>query len=124
MITDYPESYLLSRYLRRHSTEPVRFIMGVTAAAKIMHEAFYRSLPGTLLEGIGRLLATNVKLYVAPMPREAFSAAVGDLSATLTVNQSGDGQVTLDDLELSGPGRHLLEYLRASDRIVPLQMPA
>ena len=55
IITDYPETYLLSRYLRRHSTEPVRFIMGVAAAAKILHEVFYAGLPGTLLEGIGRL---------------------------------------------------------------------
>jgi hypothetical protein len=62
--------------LRRHSTEQVRFILSVAAAAKIMHEVFYRTLPGTLPEGIGRLLATNVKLYVAPVPREAFRAAV------------------------------------------------
>ena len=89
MVTDYPETYLLSRYLRRHSTEPVRFIMGVAAAAKIMHEVFYEALPGALLEGIGRLLATNVKLYVAPMPRAAFNAAVGDSSGTLTVKDSG-----------------------------------
>ena len=121
MVTDYPETYLLSRYLRRHSTEPVRFIMGVAAAAKIMHEAFYQGLPGTLLEGLGRLLATNVKLYVAPMPREAFNAAVGDLSGTLTVKESGKSLVTLDDLVPSIPGLHLFEYLRASGRMVALE---
>ena len=121
IVTDYPETYLLSRYLRRHSTEPVRFIMGVAAAAKIMHEVFYQGLPGTLLEGIGRLLATNVKLYVAPMPREAFNAAVGDLSGTLTVKESGKSLVTLDDLMPSIPGLHLFEYLRACGRMVALE---
>ena len=121
IVTDYPETYLLSRYLRRHSTEPVRFIMGVAAAAKILHEAFYQDLPGALLEGLGRLLATNVKLYVAPMPREAFNAAVGDLSGALTVKESGKSLVTLDDLVPSIPGLHLFEYLRASGRIVALE---
>jgi hypothetical protein len=122
MVTDYPETYLLGRYLRRHSTEPVRFIMGVSAAAKTMHEAFYQGLPGTLLEGVGRLLTTNVKIYVAPMPRRAFDAAVGDLSATITVKESAKSVVTLDDLIPSIPGFHLFEYLRASGRIVPLQV--
>jgi hypothetical protein len=121
IVTDYPETYLLSGYLRRHSTEPVRLIMGVAAAAKTLQEAFYQALPGALLEGLGRLLATNVKLYVAPMPREAFNAAVGDLSGALLVKESGKSLVTLDDLMPSIPTLHLFEYLRASGRIVALE---
>jgi hypothetical protein len=120
LVSDYPETYLLSQYLRRHSTEPVRFIMGVATAAKTMHESFYNDLPGTLLEGIGRLLSTNVKLYVAPMPRTAFTAALGDLPGTLTLKNTANSMVTLDDLLPSAPGVHLLQYLRASGRIVPL----
>jgi hypothetical protein len=121
IITDYPESYLLSRYLRRHSTEPHRFILGVATAAKTLHEAFYQDLPGSLLEGLGRLLATNVKLYVAPMPIRAFDASVRDLSDTITVRDSGSGMVTLDDLTPALPGRYLFDYLRASGRVIPLE---
>ena len=121
VVTDYPETYLLSRYLRRHSTEPVRFILGVAAAAKIMHEVFYRSLPGTMLEGIGKLLATNVKLYVAPMPREAFRSALTDLSDSVVPKESGGSVVTLNDLTPPVPTLHLFEYLRASGRIVALE---
>jgi hypothetical protein len=120
IVTDFPETYLLGLYLRRHTVEPVRFILGVAALAKIMHEKFYQSLPGTLLEGIGRLLATNVKLYVAPMPRESFYAAVGGLPGNLTVRSSGSSLITLDDLVPSVPNLHLLQYLRASGRIVAL----
>jgi hypothetical protein len=119
--TDYPETYLLARYLRRHSTEPVRFVLSVAAAAKTLHEAFYQNLPGTLLEGLGRLLAANVKLYVAPMPRQAFVSALQDTSGTLTVQDSGDGLVALDDLIPTEPVCHLLKYLRASGRIVALE---
>jgi hypothetical protein len=121
IVTDFPETYLLSRYLRRHSTDPVRFILSVAAAAKIMHEVFYRALPGALLEGIGKLLATNVKLYVAPMPRQAFRAALADLSGTIAPGEPGEMMVTLRDLTPSVPTLHLFEYLRASGRIVALE---
>jgi len=119
--SDFPETYLLSRYLRRYSIEPVRFVMSVATAAKTMHEMFYQDLPGTLLEGLGSLLATNVKLYVAPVPREAFVAAIKHMPGTLAVNDSGDALVGLNDVTLSGPGRHLFEYLSASGRIVELE---
>ncbi len=119
--SDYLETYLLARYLRRHSVEPVRFVMSVAAGARVLQEASYQNLPGTLLEGVGRLLATNVKIYVAPMPRPAFVSALQDTSGKLTLRDSGDGWVALDDLILSDPLCHLLNYLRASSRIVPLE---
>ena len=120
IVSNYPETYRLSDYLRRHSTEPVRFLLGIAGLAKVMYEGFYQALPGTVLEGVGRLLATNVKLYVAPMPREAFDAAVKGLSRHVTIRESPDGTIALDDVTPSGPIAHLLNYLRASGRIVPL----
>jgi hypothetical protein len=118
--SDFPETYLLSRYLRRYSTEPVRFVMSIAAAAKVMHETFYQDLPGTLLEGLGKLLATNVKLYVAPMPHAAFKAALRDMSATVPIRPSAKSVVGLDDLAPAAPACHLFEYLRAIGRIVAL----
>jgi len=85
----------------------------------MLNEAFYLSLPGTLLEGVGKLLATNVKLYIAPMRTDAFHAAIGSLPG-LDVKNSGDSLVTLDDLAPSAPNVYLWEYLRASGRVVAL----
>jgi hypothetical protein len=121
IVTDFPETYFLSHYLQRHSTEPIRMILSSAALANTLHEAFYKTLPGALLEGLGRLLATNVKLYVAPMPREAFRAAIADLSGALAVRDSDKSIVTLDDLKPSEPNLHLFQYLRASGRIVGLE---
>jgi len=118
--SDFPETYLLSRYLRRYSTEPVRFVMSIAAAAKVLHETFYQDLPGTLLEGLGRLLATNVKLYVAPMPQAAFKAALRDMPATVPIKPSAKSVIGLDDLAPAAPACHLVEYLRATGRIVAL----
>jgi len=120
-VTDFPETYLLSRYLQRHTTESVRFVLSIAAAAKVLHETFYENLPGTLLEGLGRLLATNVKLYVAAMPREAFAEALRDLATTLALKDTDTGFVTLDDLLPAAPVSHLVAYLRAADRLVALQ---
>ena len=117
--SDLPANYLLNRYLRRYSTEPMRFVVSVAAAAKVMHETFYRDLPGTLLEGLGRLFATNVKLYVAPMPRDTFLAALQDVP-DVGLRDSADGWVGLDDLIPRLPAAHLLDYLRASHQIIPL----
>jgi hypothetical protein len=86
-----------------------------------MHDAFYQDLPGTLLEGLGKLLATNVKLYVAPMQRDAFVEASRDTPDMIAVRGSGNGFVGLDDLMPPSPGCHLFEYLRASGRIVALE---
>ncbi len=119
--SDYPETYLLARYLRRHSTEPVRFVLSAAAAARTLQEAFYKNLPGTLLEGLGRLLATNVKLYVSAMPVQAFVSALPDALEKITVRDSGNGMVAIDDLIASEPTCHLLKYLRASGRIVALE---
>jgi len=124
IVSDYPETYLLSRYLQRHSLEPVRFLLSVAAAAKTMHEAFYQGLPGTLLEGIGRLLSTNVKLYVYPMPTQSFHAALKDLSGELKVRDPDGKVVTLDDLLPPAPNLHLFNYLRDSGRLMPLKVDA
>jgi hypothetical protein len=61
-----------------------------------------------------------VKLYVAPMPRQSFDWALKDTSDTLTVRDSGNGFVALDDLIPAEPACHLLKYLRATGRIAPL----
>ena len=122
MVSDIPETYLLSRYLRRHSTEPVRFVLSIAAAAKVMHEALYQNLPGSLLEGLGKLLATNVKLYVAPMPLAAWSASLADMTGGVPIRASRNGIVGLDDLALPAPGCHLFDYLRDSGRIVELTL--
>lgn len=121
IVSDFPETYLLNGYLRRHSTEPVRFVMSVAAAAKVVHERFYGHLPGTLLEGLGRLLATNVKLYVAPMPREGFVGALRGVPGEIEIRQSADGWIGLDDLIPRVPVTYLLEYLRASGQIIALE---
>jgi hypothetical protein len=53
IVTNYQETYRLSAYLRRHSTEPVRFIMRVAAVRKTLHDYF---LTGSTGNAAGRPL--------------------------------------------------------------------
>jgi hypothetical protein len=120
LVTDFAETHFLSRYLRRHSTEPLRFILTVATVVKTLDESFYENLPGSLLEGIGRLLAANVKMYAAPMSHASFHAALEDLPGAAARWSHGAGLVTLDSLASPPPTSFLLDYLRASDRLVAL----
>jgi len=120
VVTDFTETYLLSRYLRRYSAEPLRFILTAATVVKTLDESFYEDLPGNLLEGIGKLLATNVKAYVAPMSHDAFRSALADMPGAAEHWHQGNGPVTLETLKPPPPTASLLDYLRGSGRLVAL----
>ena len=73
-----------------------------------------------MLESFGRLLFTDVTIYVAPMRKEALVAALGTLPEGLVREPSGSDLLTLDDLQPTPPLDHFFRYLRAAGRIVPL----
>lgn len=120
VVTDFIETYNLVHYLRRHTTEPLRLIAPISFMVNIMQEKFYRALPGALLEGIGRLLAMNVTIFVAPMAVERFLAAFADPLDGFIWTTPPSGLVTVDDVIPKAPIDHLYRYLRAAGRIVPL----
>jgi hypothetical protein len=119
IVSDYPQGYLLVDYLRRFTVEPIRFVVGVAMTAQILHESHYSHLPGALLEGLGRLLAENVKIYVYPMPAEVFRQILGDATPAETPAQ---GLVTADDYHPPHPLDHLYQYLRDAGWISPLPL--
>lgn len=67
MITNYAENYHLTNYFNRYTNEAIRFTIGVSALVQVFQERYYRDLQGGILEALGRLVASNVKMYVFPM---------------------------------------------------------
>jgi len=125
VVTDYSiEGYLLVDYLRRHTAEPIRMILAISGLLKIMEGMVYTASPGALLETFGRLLATDVTVYVAPMRMEPFVAALGGLPEGFVQESAASEFMTLDDFLPKPPIDHLLEYLRSAGRVVPLATPA
>jgi hypothetical protein len=123
LVTDFPEGYEVLTYLRRYTAAPFRVILWISMFLQLMEERLETSLPGAVLESFGRLLFTDVTIYVASMPRERLAAALGGLREELLRVSPGRELVTLDDLLPKPPLDHLFRYIRASGRIVSLEEP-
>ena len=124
LVSALGEAYLLVEYLRRFSSEPLRFTMGVSLFARMLNEQFYNKLPGRLLEGLGKLLAENVKIYVYPMPRAAVLESLGDNAANFGLTAGASGKVNADGLHPTAPVGHLYQYLREAGWVVPVEFSA
>jgi hypothetical protein len=123
LVTDFPEGYEVLSYLRRYTAAPFRVIFWISMFLQVMEERLETSQPGAVLENFGRLLFTDVTVYVASMPREALVAAIGGVREELLQVSPGHDLVTLDDLLPKPPLDHLFRYIRAAGRIVPLEEP-
>jgi hypothetical protein len=121
VVTDYTEGYQAIDFFRRYTAEPIRLIFWISDLLQIMQERVYKTQPGATLEGLGRLLFTDVTIYVAPMTKAALAAAFGGLPEGIVRQTAGSDFITIDDFLPQPPTEHLFRYLRAAGRILPLQ---
>jgi hypothetical protein len=121
VVADYPEGYEVLNYIRRYNNAPIRVVLWISMFLQNMEENVYVSQPGAVLENFGRLLSTDVTIFVAPMRREALVAALGSMPEGLLRETPGRDLLTLDDFLPRPPLDHLFRYLRAAGRIVPLE---
>jgi len=96
-LTCYEQPFALTAYLRRYSQEPIRFVLPVPVMTAILMTVAKEGLDGGLLEGLGRLLAANVKIY-------AVGAGAGSAATIRLPKALG----------------HLYDYLLEAGWIVPL----
>jgi hypothetical protein len=120
IVTTFGEGYLLAEYLRRHTAEPVRFVVGASLLARLLEQTFYGELPGGLFESLARFLSVNAKLYVYPMPREAVLLALAPDADRFRIEASASGEVGADGILPRPPIDHLYRYLRESGWIEPI----
>jgi hypothetical protein len=121
VVTDYQEGYRVLNYLRRYTAAPIRVVIWISMFLQLMEERLYPALPGAVLESFGRLLSTDVTIYVAPMPKEQLVAALGGMPEGLLRESRNRDLLSLDDLLPKSPLDHLFRYLRAAGHIVPLE---
>ncbi len=121
LVTDIRETFHLIPYLRRHTHEPIRLVGGVALLARMMQSQYYHELPGELLEGMGKLFASNVTFYVYPMPRDAVEAVLGMELANRICRPGKTGLIGTDDLVATAPLSHLYRYLREAGRVMPIE---
>ncbi len=116
-VTDLAQGYRLVQFLRRFTSEPIRLAMGVSALAKLLVQDEYLALPGKMLEGLGKLLADNVRLYVSAVPVEVCRAELGG-QADAVFELSGPGLIGVEQLRLQPPIDELLRYVRAEKWLI------
>jgi hypothetical protein len=120
IVSDFPQNHLLVHYLQRYTQEPIRTVLGVASLLQLLHARYYDTLPGNLLEGLGRFLATNVKVHAYPMPLDAFRRAVAPIAGEVLESFPAGPLVTASDLRPKPPLGHLYDYLCSAGWIVPV----
>jgi hypothetical protein len=94
LISNFRRYHRLVQYLSRHTQKMIGLPLGLARLRDILDEKFYTDLDGGLLESLGQLLRSGVKLYVYPW-----------------LNRETGKIVTLETLEVAPNLRHLYAHL-------------
>jgi hypothetical protein len=125
MLTRLRQSYKLSRYLRRYSQQPLRFLMGISTFAMLLSDKFYVDSDDDLMQATGKLFANGVKAYVQPMSlvdvRQHLESVNVDPDWVRTTDKSDT--VSMQNLSLRGPLMRLLQYVTESGFVEDLPDP-
>jgi len=111
------ELYTMSAFVNRYTKSRIHFAIGLTVLVRLMQDS-YTNLAGTLLEGIARLFAQNVRLSVYPMPVEEVERRKQTAGLTGWSWKVRDGMVYADELFPDGPLGHLYRYLLSSEYVL------
>jgi hypothetical protein len=96
LISDFLAYHRLAAYLAWRTDGRIGMVMGVPSLLTLFDEATHADLPGGILEGFGRLLKNDLKLYVYPMLRD------GEVVTVDTVRVGEDLQPLYDYLHRRG----------------------
>jgi hypothetical protein len=94
IISKFGEYFRLASYLSRYTNRMIGLVMGVPSVLEIFDEKYYLNLEGGILEALGRMFKSGLKLYVYPM--------IDDKTGEL---------VTAKKLEVASNLRSLYRYL-------------
>jgi hypothetical protein len=67
LVSRFGEYYRLAAYVSRYTNKMIGLVMGVPSLLEIFDEKYYLNLEGGILEALGRMFKSGLKLYVYPM---------------------------------------------------------
>jgi hypothetical protein len=82
LVSKFGEYYRLAAYLSRYTNRMIGLVMGVPSLMEIFDEKYYLNLEGGILEALGRMFKSGLKLYVYPM----LDDATGELISARTID--------------------------------------
>ena len=119
LVSRYRGYYRLPGYLRRYTQGSVTLVAGINNLVEILNTENYSVLEGGLLEALGRLFKSGVRLLVYPMSGRQLNRLYQDPVARRVCFPEGytvpdDAVVTLDTVSLHPAVAGLLSHLRLS----------
>lgn len=102
LITNFFLFYQVRQFVQQFTKLPIRMVLGASLLEKLFQREHYDNLKGGVLEGFGRLVKGQTKLYIYPQSKD------GKVMTSKTFKPKGD-------LSL------LYDYLGARDKFVDLE---
>lgn len=66
MVSNFKEFYKLVDYMTQFRIIKLRVVIGIMTFEKVLDETYYKHLKGGILEALGKLFPSNVKMYIYP----------------------------------------------------------
>ena len=103
LVSKFGEYYRLAAYLSRYTNRKIGLVMGVPSLIEIFDERYYLNLEGGVLEALGRMFKSGLKLFVYPI-----------------IDEKTGKIVTATHVEVAPHLRSLFQYLIDNQYIVEI----
>jgi hypothetical protein len=104
MISDLPEYYKLVDFFSQFKMNKLRIVMGIPTFEKVLNKKYYKNLRGGILEAVGIMFPSNMKLYIYP-----------------TRNPDSMDIITSEDIYMDADVRLIFEYLKNNRMILDIR---
>ena len=112
LISKFGEYYRLAGYLSRYTSRPIGLVMGVPSLLEIFDEKYYLNLEGGILEALGRMFTSGLKLHVYPMIDEKTGKIVTATQVEVASNLRSLFQYLIDNGFIKEIADYRKEFLR------------
>jgi hypothetical protein len=112
LVSRFGEYYRLAGYLARYTNKMVGLVMGVPSVLEIFDEKYYLNLEGGILEALGRMFKSGLRLFVYPMIDEATGKLVKATELKVASNLSALYRYLIDNQLIREIVDYNPEYLR------------
>ncbi len=112
LISKFGEYYRLAAYLARYTNKMIGLVMGVPSLLEIFDEKYYLNLEGGILEALGRMFKSGLKLYVYPMVDEETGDLITATKIDVAPNLRSLFHYLIDNQFIQEVTEYNPEYLR------------
>ena len=112
LVSKFGEYYRLAGYLSRYTNQKIGLVMGVPSLIEIFDERYYLNLEGGILEALGRMFKSGLKLYVYPIIDDKTGKIVTAKQVEVAPNLRSLFQHLLDNQYIEEITEYHPEYLR------------